>query len=333
MGGAGGPHTGEMRVPPPKKKAASIDVPTNIGTVARNAVQSALRADRAKVEKELDSAIGSKVKGASAIASSLRNASNVTGPTHFETNCGIKVAGMDIANAVIGPGAGAHMFDDSRQIVRIEGMKTPGASVLLEFADAFGVVVPVIRDFICAVTFEEGELIGIAYEPSDYSERWKFYKEKAEHFRSLRALTTSAARLGAFRLEGEDAQNLARMFQEAKNTDPAMALYAAYAYHQQRMHRELQEMHEFAKADLRMCLFDVAMLAGDFRGKNVSDVKDVFPSFPMFAQGWSLLSPLRVQLPDSLAGLRSHLVPQLWTMFDHEGTAMVRDVILSGEMP
>ena len=317
----------------PKLRArASVKRPVSIEKVAHGALRSVIRDQRRAVDARLKAAVAANLSGASVIARSVHESEQVVGPTHFETDCGFKVRGNTVINAVIGSPGRTRVFADTGQGVVVENLSQPAASVLLEFASGVGVVLPAIFDFIGELTFEDGELIGVAYEPSDRSKRWPDYLTKAEQFRKLRGLATSAARLGVFRLEGQDAPDLARMFQTAKNADPVMALYAAYAYHDLQLQEPLKQMHDYASKDLQMRLFDLAMLAGTLGGYTSNRVKDVFPAFPLMAQGWALLSPKNIRLPKNLSRLRSHLVPSLWSVFDTEGVALLQSVIRHGEM-
>jgi hypothetical protein len=284
------------------------------------------------MEARLTEAVAADLSGASAIASRVRAAHEVTGPTHFETECGFKVRGSTVISSDIGAPARARVFPDTRQGIVIENLTAPAASVLLEFESHVGVVLPAIRDFICELVFDNGELIGVAYEPSDNSQRWMTYQSSAEQFRQLRALANSSAQLGVFRLQGEDAPRLAQMIQMAKNADPVMALYAAYSYHDLQLQAPLKEMHDYAQRDLKMRLFDLAMLAGSLTGHVSNDAPDVFPAFPIMGQGWALLSPKKITLPESLAPLRSHLLPSLWSVFDAGGVALLRSAIQSGSL-
>jgi hypothetical protein len=316
----------------PLRARASVRVLESVHTVARIAVRSALTGDATSVEPKLAQAARENISGVSMLAQSVRHVAKVVGPTQFESRCGFKVRGNRLVAAIIRRPARAHVFPNTRQEIIVSNLSGPAASVLLEFENGVGLVVPAIRDFVGELTFEKGDLIAVSYEPSDNSKRWHGYGPSAEQFRTLRAIAVSAGRLGAFRLEGEDAPQLALMFQRAKNVDPVMALYAAYSYHSMHLEGALHDMHHVVCKDLKMRLFDLAMLTGSLNGTVVDRAEKVFPAFPMMAQGWPLLSARRISLSPCLDEVRSHLIPSLWSVFDGEGTAILRSAIHSGAM-
>ena len=81
----------------------------------------------------------------------------------------------------------------------------PAVNVLLMLGSGSCVLLPAIREFICALTFDEGELVDVAYEPSTNSSRWSKYGARAQETRALRGLAASATARGMFTLEGNDA--------------------------------------------------------------------------------------------------------------------------------
>src|SRR5438067_8552591 len=100
----------------------------------------------------------------------------------------------------------------------------------------------------------------MSYEQSVVSPRWLSYVANKEQFRALRSVIAASARFGVFRLDEDDAGALAIQMQMSKNADPAMALYAAHAYHELRYTKRLREMNDFQQNDLGFRLFDLAML-------------------------------------------------------------------------
>ena len=104
--------------------------------------------------------------------------------------------------------------------------------------------------------------------------------------------------------------------QQSKGADPAMALYAAYAYHDLGRRESLREMNQYLFRDLGITFFDVALLARTIDGTGPADRarKNVLPLFPALAQGWALLSACRVALPPPLDGLQRWVLPSLWTL-------------------
>jgi hypothetical protein len=117
--------------------------------------------------------------------------------------------------------------------------------------------------------------------------------------------------------------------QYAKGLDPAMALYAAYAYHRLNRGDRLVEMQKFLFDDLWLTFFDLALLTRD--ALTIPNVP-VFPFVPMLAQGWALLGAYGVTLPRKVEMARSHIRRSLWTLFDADGVRLIRDAMQAGEV-
>lgn len=252
------------------------------------------------------------------------------GPSHFETQCGLKLRGGNVSR-VHCKGARAEILDSDGGIVRIGDMSKPGTAVLLELRTGTGVLIPAIPDFIAELTFEDNELVNLSYEPSDNTWRWSEYVTRREELRTLRASIAASVGLGVFRLSGDNALKLARRMQLAKGIDPSLALYATYAYHELQRRDLIKQMQSYLRGDLGFAFFDVSLLAGDLPG-DLPGSDRVSPPFPMLSQGWSLLSAFRAKLAGSLQTLRQHLLPSLWTMFDQDGVAILAAAINSGEV-
>lgn len=250
------------------------------------------------------------------------------GPKHFETNCGIKLRGATVKNAY-GNDVGVEILDAERTIIRVGPVQRPAANVLLELQNGAGALVPAIADFIAELSFEDNELANITYEPSDRSWRWDEYSAHRDELRSLRASISASVGLGVFRLTGDEALTLARRMQLAKGVDPSMALYAAYAYHDLQRRDLIKEMQAYMRDDLRVVLFDIAMLSGD-PGALDAGAREIAPPFPLLSQGWALLSAFRIKLPSVLGDIEQHLLPSLWTMFNATGVEKLRTAIESG---
>jgi hypothetical protein len=262
---------------------------------------------------------------------SLDEAAIPFGPMHFETDCGFKVRGAQLAEA-FSRSAHTELLGAEGEILRIDQVAGPAANVLLTFRNGTGTVLPAIPDFISALSFEDGELVNVSYEPSDRSWRWSSYQDRHGELALLRTVIASSARLGVFRLEGDDALALARRMQLLKGSDPTMALYAGYAYHDLGQRGRIAEMQFYMKGELHLRLFDIALLSRSLYGRTIGTLPDVFPFVPMLSQGWALLAAHKIAFPPSLAGLERHLVPSLWTLFDPQGVAMLRAALDSQEV-
>lgn len=259
------------------------------------------------------------------------------GPTHFETGCGFRIEGARVVEA-LARGADSEVLAGTSNTpagtrVRVTLQAGPAASVLLVLEDGSSVLAPAVAEFIAVLRFEDGELADLAYEPAEGSWRWDPYREHLAELHTLRNTIAAAARLGVFRLEGDNALALARRMQYAKGVDPALALYAAYAYHDLQRQDLIRHMADYLTMDLYFTFFDIGLVAHLLDGRRVADEARFLPCVPMLAQGWALLRAFRVQLPDGVQDIQRHLLPSLWTQFAAGGTALLRPMILSGRIP
>ena len=280
----------------------------------------------------LTSAIGNAaaIPGVAEMAATATRVAAPFGPDHHETQCGIKVLGARIAEFVITQGR-AEFANAEGNDLRV--FPTPMAeSVLLVFANGSGTVVPVVPGFLTALTFESDELVDVALEPSANHPRWDHYRARAAELRALRGFASAASQQGRFRLDGPEALAIAQRMQLAKGVDPALALYAAYAYRDLQQLDRLREMSAYLRGDLGSALFDVAMLARELRGTTINRRAEVVPFVPMLAQGWDLVDAAGVRLHPILDGIRARVRESLWSLFDRDGVALLRAALKSGEV-
>jgi Caspase domain len=268
------------------------------------------------------------------IAGDVERLAQPFGPMHHETGCGFKLRGARAVQAVAAikvefAGGGIAAGDD----LRVVNPARPGSNVLLVLDSGAGVLLPALPEFMCALSFEDGELVDVAYEPSDTTWRWGEFHARASEIRSLRAIASAALSRGSFKLEGDDALAIARRMQLAKGVDPSLAVYAAYAYHDLQRRDLLRQMADYMQGDLGAALFDVALLARKLDRRTLGrDAPPVLGAVPLMAQGWTLLRAFDVKLPPALAKLEGHRLPSLWTMFDAQGVERIRNAIAQGEL-
>jgi hypothetical protein len=320
-GGEGGTRRGRfIQIP----QAA---VPDNLEFVTRSLLRSAVSGGPI-FDEMLQRARADTVQGAKAIADRIDESRNPIGPEHFETECGFKVKGARVVDA-FAKRARADVLGN--ELVRMDHVQPPGASVLISFEGGAGAVLPAIPGFIGALTIEDGGLADVSYEPSSQTWRWTDFQQHAARIRTLRAVAASATRSGVFRLETDDALAVAREMQYAKGLDPTLAVYAAYAYLDLRRRDRIKETSGYMKDDLKTRLFDIAMLAGELNGK-VARGAQVLPFFPLLSQGWALLPAYGVELPLGLERIEVTLLPSVWTLFNADGARRLRGVIESNEV-
>jgi hypothetical protein len=252
------------------------------------------------------------------------------GTDHHETGCGVKVQGARVVDFVYLEG-NAEYANAEQTDLRL-APNGPPASILLEFEGGVGTVLPAIPGFLTALTFDEGELVDVGLEPSAGYPRWDEYQHRAEELRSLRGVASAASREGRFRLDGPNAYAVARRMQYAKSVDPAIALYAAYAYHDLQQLDRLREMSGYLSGDLGVRLFDVAMLARELRDTAIDAGAGVIPFTPMLSQGWALVGANRLRLHGALDGIRQSVRDSLWSLYDRAGLDMLRRAMHTREV-
>jgi hypothetical protein len=253
------------------------------------------------------------------------------GPRHFETSCGFKVRGAKFASA-LGAGVKTNIPDPERQILSVQGVAEGAANLLIEFDDGTGLVLPAIRDYVGSITVEDGAVVNVSFEPVENSARWQALEGREDEVRSLRALLASSARLGVFRLRDADAGLMEERMKVGRGLDPSIALYAAYAYHDRQEAEPVRAMQKAIFGDLKVRLFDLALLAGELRGRQVRSEKRLFPFVPLLSQGWALLRAQQTVLPPGLEALGDHRVESLWTLFDPQGVELIRSAIKTKEI-
>src|SRR5207244_2825187 len=104
----------------------------------------------------------------------------------------------------VAPLATGQLLGSEGNLLRINALKGSGVSVLLRLANGTVCVIPVIQGFLSALTFHEGDLVDVAYEPSDNTWRWDLYKQRVSEVRTLRAVAATASRHGRFHLDPDE---------------------------------------------------------------------------------------------------------------------------------
>jgi hypothetical protein len=324
----GGPRGGTTRGGGPPRPSPP---PQNVRNVAQKLVRLAAEGDKRLLDLQLQQA---KTEGDTSVGQLAGTAETIAapfGPDRFETKCGIKVRGARIVD-FFAPRANAEPVDAEGDSLRITVIEEPGVSVLLRFEGNRGAVIPALPGFVAALTFDDGELVDVAYEPSVNTARWNRFKNRAEEVRALRALAASASQHGRFRLEEEDALKVAQNMQQAKQVDPSFAIYAAYAYHDLQAIDRIREMSDYLRADINLTLFDLALLTRELIDKPVTPNRGIVPFVPLLAQGWALLGAHRVKLHEALDGIERNMRDSLWSLFDDTGLEKLKRAMQSGEV-
>jgi hypothetical protein len=206
----------------------------------------------------------------------------------------------------------------------------PG-TVVPRFADGTGTALAALPGYICHVLVQAGGVGGVNYVPSTTSHRWGEYQRKQAAIERLRAAATAAAQFGVFRIpDKRSAELLAEGIRTEKALDPSLGLYAAYAYYDASRDEQIRSVMDFMGRDIQGRLFDVALLAGQFRRRETSSQPPIAPFCPMLTQGWNLLRSSGAELPKVLYDAQDDLVPALWTTFQPRRAELILDAMDNG---
>lgn len=303
----------------------------NLQSVARNLVRSAADGDERVLDMQLKASRTARVAGGMHLVETVEKIVAPFGPDHFETQCGIKVRGARMIG-FYSPRAHAELLGTEGDVLRVNPTNDPATSVLITFDGGVGTVIPAIRGFIAALTFDDGELVDVAYEPSANDWRWNIYKDSAARVRALRAVAASSSQHGRFRLEQDDAIKIAQDMQYAKGIDPTLAVYAAYAYHDLQAIQRIRDMSGYLSGDIGVTFFDLALLSRKLLDKSVVVSDCIVPFFPLLSQGWALLSANRVRLHPALQGIENNMRDSLWSFFDEAGLRKLSQAMHTGDV-
>src|ERR1039458_6281638 len=322
------PEAGCRLAPPSDSPGSTIlpgVPPQNLREAAKELARFTVRGERLDFRRAFGTADLPKVHEQLLESVSLVEAP--FGPDHFETGCGIKVRGTRVIRAFASNVTTEIL---GQELVRVHLQGPPAVSVLVEFEGGLGTVIPVLSGFLAAVTFEDGELVDVAYEPSATSPRGSDYKYNAQRVRRLRAVAAAASQHGRFRLDGENARNLAKDMQRTKGIDPTLSIYAAYAYHDLQDIKRIADMSGYLRQEVGITFFDLALLGRQLIRKQITRNDLIVPFFPLLSQGWALLNANRVKLDPAIDGIEKTMKSSLWSLFDSRGVELLRRAIEKG---
>jgi hypothetical protein len=322
----------DLTAPPvPASPATIAPPPPDLRGVARGLVRSAADGNQVVLGQQLEEARTGGVAGGEQLAATAQRIATPFGPDHFESQCGIKVRGARIIDFAANRATG-ELLGGAGDMLRINSVDAPAASVLLLFERNVGTVIPALPGFLAALTFEDNELVDVAYEPSVNSPRWGDYQARAGEVRALRAIAASSSQHGRFRLNQEDGIKVAQKMQYAKSIDPTLGIYAAYAYHDLQAIDRIREMSGYLTADVGTTFFDLALLSRMLVNQPIRPDDRVVPFVPLLSQGWMLLKAHRVKLHSSLDGIEATIQDSLWSLFDATGVDKLRRALSTKEV-
>jgi hypothetical protein len=332
-------YIGQVRRPPPGGVITDI-APTAQPITVNDVARAAVAAEISPVGLPMGGLQRFR-RGAAAAASKQLSAlrSTIEAPpplTHYESQTGFTVSGADVRGAIAGEGGLVDRAGDEHPnaaAVRIwpDGGRTH-CSVAITFGDGSGTLLPALQGYIGHITVADGGVLNVSYVPSDNSLRWIEYEKRRKDIDKLRSAVSAAASLGTLRLRKEDAARFAERVRVQKQFDPTLGMYAAYAYAEAGLYDEVRSVREYMFDDLRVSLFDVAMLDRKTGEQDWLAIEGAVPFCPMLSQGWYYLRPRGVKLPGILENGQDELIQSLWTTFNMKFMSVINSALREGRL-
>jgi len=266
----------------------------------------------------------------------LAQARTVSDIAQFNVETGFAVLGAAVADAIVVNGRPPviHARGDGRNpaVIDIEPQPSSANTVMIQFADGRGTALAALQGFVAHVLVEGGRVVNVSYVPSDSSMGCSNDRPRRERLVALRAAAAAAARIGVFRLDDElNAAALAEHIRVTNGLDPALGLYAAYAYSEADRREDIDSVFELVRRELAADLFDIALLARRPIAR-VRGVPPCVPFCPMLTQGWNLLRARGIALPRVLEDAQDELEQGLWTTFKPLRTRLIATAIEQGDL-
>ena len=245
------------------------------------------------------------------------------GRPHFETRCGFKVQGAELAKSYHPSVPTGLDGPDSAHVHAAHPV-----SVVLTFENGHGVILPAIPEFVAGLTFENGNLVNVVYEPSDTSQRWHEYQGEIDKLRKLRGRIPLPLVMGlpADRRRSRPTGEANAGLQRLRSDDGALCSL-----------RLLQ--HSAARSNRGNGRVSLSRLAPSlFRSRDAGG--HVSPATrPTHPTGNAALSPRLglasargVTLPAALAKTSATCTNSLWSTFTAEGVELLTAALKSGEI-
>jgi hypothetical protein len=314
-----------------RRSAHRVAAAPSVTVLAREAIEVASQGQGAQAAAD----VVRQAKYGAGISDAIDRYAAPAPVDHFETQTGFAVTGATVVRAT-SPKIPAELLGSHLVRLHPAAVDVPSASLLIEFDGGTGTVLPALRGYVGHIFVDGGSVTNVNYVPSTNSARWNDYQYVRERVEAVRAAVAAAAGLGVFRIAPQEAQAFADKIRELKVFDPALGLYAAYAYASAGIQSEVESVLKYMRYDLTAELFDVAMLARrNVRpretGIGAVDELPILPFCPMLRQGWSLLAVQGAELPAAARKARDWLLPALWTTFAPEGVELLREAMARGD--
>lgn len=255
------------------------------------------------------------------------------GKESVDIRTGFTIIGTDVKNCTAA--IQVDMFRE-REAVQLRLPDEPhqvgmAHSILVEFANGTGVLLSILPGFMGTLIVEQDRLVTVNYTPSRHTRKFDEFEPVLPEIEKRRALVAVSARNGSLWLPYDRAVKGAGYLRKQKAFDPTVGLYAAYAYLQTGQLEEVQSVfdymaEEYTELDGRSVripvLFDVALLAGKLSGDT-----PLAPLCPLLNQGWAYTEPYRDRLSPVILEASQFLLPGLWTTFESQGVAILKNAM------
>lgn len=258
----------------------------------------------------------------------------------FETEVGFTVQGARIGAVAAAKGttdARAEIVEmgdgmDVHGVIRMHSVH-PAATVAIVFEDGRCAIVPALNGYVGHILVDRAGVANVGYVPSANNYRYHDYERQREKIDRLRSIVAVAVDHGTFSLSSsEGAASLADSVRVGKGLDPSLGLYAAQAYSQAGVDREVVSVMDFMRDDLNATIFDVHALASRARRGESNEHLTIVPFCPALTQTWNVLRPRGIELPKVLADAAPELCDSLWTTFHPEAGAKIISAIEREEL-
>lgn len=244
---------------------------------------------------------------------------------------GFYISGQSIKAAFVIVDGVARPFNRiSENAITVDLPRGRAATALIQFSDGSSTMMASLHGYVGNVVVAHNGVINVTYLPRDGG-------YDRNRLNALHAAVATAARFGVFRIEREEGggknagAGLANSIRMMKSVDPTLGLYAAYAYSDAGIQREVESVRRYMRDFLGLDLFDTAMLSGAFARKEAT-LRTTTPLCPMLAQGWALLRVSNLELIKDVYACRNYLRPSLWTTFEPQGTDLLLDAMQQGRL-
>ena len=271
--------------------------------------------------------------GFSASSDSILNA---RGPNVFRFGTGVNIFGTRLRGAAAATATTQVDREGNGSsepaVVQIDPRGKRQHSLVLEFEGGSGAVIAALQGFAATIIVAEGRVVSVSYEPAMFGDQLATSPIN-EELKQLHAVVATAAKFGAFRIDGppdvrdKNAARLADALRLGKSLDPTLGIYAAYAYAQAGLTDQIASVRSIMQSELGIDLFDIAMLANTAATRlSISATTETQAPFcPMLNQGWQFLQIKNVALPARIMEAMTHILPSLWTTFDEKGVSLVKE--------